>query len=174
MNRRIASPPIASPRGFTLVEAAICAVIVALMGVAAGSAVASAGRSREELRTRAHANAAADRLLAEILGKSFDDPESPDAIAGIDAGEDKRQRLTYDDIDDYDGLELDPIEDPRGNALAPSTMKARIEVVSMDPELLERSLTRTGLAFVRVQILTGTRVIAERSAYRARHAEASQ
>jgi prepilin-type N-terminal cleavage/methylation domain-containing protein len=163
-----------SPRGFTLIEAAICAVIVGIMGVAAGSAAAAAGRSREELRTRAQANAAADRLMAEVLGKAFDDPQSPGAIAGLDAGEVKRDRLTYDDIDDYDGLELDPIDDPRGNALAASTMKATVEVVSMDAGSFERAPDRTGLAFVRVQVLTGERVIAERTAYRARHAEASQ
>lgn len=160
--------------GFTLVEAAICAVVVALMGVAAGSAVASAGRSREELRTRASANAAAERLLAEVLGKAFEDPQSPDAPAGLDAGEVKDDRLTYDDIDDYDGVQLSPILDPKGNPLGMDTMSAAIDVASISPEDFGRAAERTGLALVRVRVRIGTRIVAERTAYRARDAEAAQ
>ncbi len=161
-------------RGFTLVEAAICALVVALMGVAAGSAAAAAGRARESLRTRAQASAAAERVLAEVLGKEFDDPQTPDAPAGIDANESKSDRTTFDDIDDYDGARLAPIEDAHGTRLAPTPLQATIDVYSIDPSTVARSATRTGLALVRVRVLDGARVIVERSAYRSRNAEGTR
>lgn len=164
----------ATRHGFTLVEAAICALVVALMGVAAGSAVAVAGRSREELRTRAIANAAAEQILAEVVSKAFDDPQTPDAPAGLDVDEDKNDRFTFDDIDDYGGLTIVPIQDPRGNLLAPKAMEAGIDVVALDPATMERSASRTGLALVQVRITLDKRVIVERTAYRARTAEGLQ
>lgn len=166
--------PSAHPRGFTLVEAAICAVVVALMGVAAGSAVATAGRARESLRSRAQASAAAECVLAEVLGKAFDDPQSPDANAGVDAGETPTDRATLDDIDDYGNLKIHPIEDVHGAKLAPATLHAMVDVASIDPSTLARSATRTGLALVRVQIIENGRIVVERTAYRARNAEGSQ
>lgn len=163
-----------SGRGFTLVEAAICAVVVAMMGVAAGTAVAAAGRAREELRTRALASAAAECLLAEILGKAFDDPQTPNAPLGLDDDEDKNDRFTYDDIDDYNGMIIKPIVDPRGNSLAPKSMEAQVFVANLDAASLDSVEERTGLAIVRVRILDGNRVLVERTAHRARSAEASQ
>ena len=161
-------------RGFTLVEAAICAVVVALMGVAAGSAAAGAAKARESLRTRAQASAAAEAILAETLGKAFDDPQSPNAVAGLDAGETTADRSTLDDVDDFDALKLAPIKDIHGAQLAPGTMYATIDVNSIDPITLARSATRTGLALVRVRIFDREHVVIDRSAYRARNAEGTR
>lgn len=159
--------------GFTLVEAAICSVVVALMGVAAGTAVASAGRAREELRSRVIANAAADRIMSEVLGKAFDDPQSPDAPSGLDDGESASDRSTFDDIDDYDGMRLSPATDAGLGALIPGVHEVQIEVSGVDLVTLERSNDRTGLAYVRVRVVRGDRVVGERVAFRARNAEAS-
>lgn len=153
-----------------MIEAVMCALIVALMGVGAGSAVAAAARGRDELRTRAEANAAADMLLAEICGRAFDDPETPDAVAGLDAGERHADRATLDDVDDYDALELAPVTLADGTVLT-KALKVRVEVTSIDATDFGRSSGRTGLALVRVQVRDARRIVAERSAYRARHAE---
>ncbi len=156
-------------RAFTIIEAVICSIVVALMAVAAGGAVAGATRARTELATRALAIATADMLLAEILTRSYADPQTPDAALGTDAGESTLTRSTLDDVDDYNGLILSPITDRSGEAVAPVSLACRIKIEQFDTTtMMPTTLSRTGLARITIDILQGTRVIATRVAFRAR------
>lgn len=156
-------------RAFTIIEAVICSIVVAFMAVAAGGAVAGATRARNTLATSAMANATADILLAEILPRSYVDPQTPDAALGIDTGESTATRSTLDDIDDYSGLVLSPITNRSGEAIAPTTLTARITIEQFDATTMKpTTLARTGLTRITIEILQGTRIVATRVAFRSR------
>lgn len=114
MNRR--AP--AKARAFTLVEAAVSTVIVAVMIVAAMEAIGSSAEARRrsaELRT---ADDLIDWMLAEVASAYFEEPLTSGAAAlGPDAG-DKDAPRTFNDVDDYHGLAMSPPLDRDGEPVA--------------------------------------------------------
>lgn len=107
--RSVARP---SARAFTLVEAVVSTIVVGTMFAAAVAAVGAAARDRRvqaEMRT---GPALAQMLMSEILSRRFQDPDGSTTI-GRDAGEDS-SRTTWDDVDDYNGLDQSPPADRSG------------------------------------------------------------
>lgn len=95
------------PNGFTLIEALVAAVVLAL-SVAAVTVPFTAGARNQEVELRmAMANGLAEQLMEEILQRSFEEPDDGDNLAedesafGPDAGENGRAQ--YDAIDDFNG-----------------------------------------------------------------------
>lgn len=95
-------------RAFSLVEALVAIVTVGVVVVAALAAAGGAKAGYEHLQERARADLSAQQLLAEILPLAYADPDGSAAL-GLDAGEATApNRLTLDDVDDYNGLADDP------------------------------------------------------------------
>ncbi len=93
--------------GFTLVEATMCIVIVALMLVAGFAAAGSSARARLTLAEQRSGHALIRGVLAEIQQRPYTDPELL-AGFGVEGGESRTDRSTLDDVDDYEGLTESP------------------------------------------------------------------
>lgn len=100
------------PRAFTLVEAAISIVIVAVMFVAALSTLAGAARSRGLQAQWRRADTLGNSLMREILQTGFGDSGS--LIVGINLS---GNRTAYNDIDDYHELVERPPTNRDGDTL---------------------------------------------------------
>lgn len=86
-------------RGFTLVEALLAAVILA-MAIAAITMPFTAGAQHElEAARRTLGVTLAQEMMEEVLSKPFYDPNG-ESLCGPEAGE---TRAGFDNIDDYDG-----------------------------------------------------------------------
>jgi prepilin-type N-terminal cleavage/methylation domain-containing protein len=90
-------------KGFTLIEALMAAVILA---VAVGGIVAPIAASYQQTRNVKQTSIAlsmAQQLLDEIVARPFTDPTDSSVVLGPDAGE--TTRPTFDNIDDYHGYQ---------------------------------------------------------------------
>ena len=90
------------PSGFTIVEAVLTIVIVAVMLVAALNTAGSSARGRL-VRASQHVGPLLARgLLAEVLQARDEDPQgSP--VFGPESSESGASRAAFDDVDDYNG-----------------------------------------------------------------------
>ncbi len=116
-------------RGFTMVEAVAAAGIVALLTVAALSAVGSAARLRAASEDRVAAALLAQDLLTEIQSRPYDDP---DAVAPV-GSEEGTTRAIFDDVDDYDTMVDSPPRLADGTPMAGKSAwgrSVRVEYVS--------------------------------------------
>jgi MSHA pilin protein MshD len=148
--------------GFTMIEAAISAAIVAVMLASAISVAASAGKSQYKTAERATASALADAMLAEISALAYADPDgSP--VFGVEGDEVTDDRTTYDDVDDYHGLNESAPELRDGTKIAGLTGWDRAVTVAYvtlaSPDTT--SVADTGLKRISVTIThNGAKVLA--------------
>lgn len=134
-------------RGFTLVEAAVCIVIVGVMLVASLSVIGSSALSRRKGAELRKAHDLCRTFMGEIQGLPLDDPSTGSATFGPEIGESDAPRA-FDDVDDYHNFsELCPTS--RDGACYPGydgwTLSISISRVKVD---------RTG--FYHVDVDTGT------------------
>ncbi|MEX2575964.1 MAG: prepilin-type N-terminal cleavage/methylation domain-containing protein [Halofilum sp. (in: g-proteobacteria)] len=90
-----------SNAGFTLVELVIAIVVLAAASAGVLLIFANATAASADPQIRAQARAVAAAYMDEILLQPYVDPD------GDDSGED---RVTFDDVDDYDGLNEPPTD----------------------------------------------------------------
>lgn len=123
----------ASDGAFTIVEAVISTIIVAVMLVAALSTV-GASRLTEHKASLAHqGRLLAESLMAEVLRCDYEDPNGA-AVFGREAGESATTRTDFDDVDDYDGWSSSPPRTKTGTQLSSTTDWTRtVTVVWIDP-----------------------------------------
>lgn len=114
--------------GFTLIEAAMGSIVVAILLGAGLTAVTQATKARKIVQERALAQAYAQEIIEEIASKDYWDADESLPPLGIDPGEVAGNRATYDDCDDYAGLTMSPIRVESGDALSDSTWEARVNV----------------------------------------------
>jgi len=100
----------------TLVEVVVSTLIVGLMTVAALDGLGAATRSCEWAGNRGIAQGLADDLMAEILTKSYSDPDGS-AVFGLESGE-AAPRDNFDDVDDFNGWNSLPPKAADGATLA--------------------------------------------------------
>ena len=84
--------------GFTLIELVIFIIIVSVAVVGILSVMNTVVKSSADPMVRKQAAALADSILEEILLKSYQDPDGLPNV--VESG-----RNTYDDVDDYNGLD---------------------------------------------------------------------
>jgi type II secretory pathway pseudopilin PulG len=84
-------------RGFTLAESLFAVVLVGTVGLALGTALASASKLNSTGRHEVNATQLARALMEEIHARSFERLGNP----GWDAG--TTSRISYDDVFDYNG-----------------------------------------------------------------------
>ena len=154
-------------QGFTIVEAAISVVIVAVMLTAVLQTVgqSSAMQFRVAERTRGHQ--LARRLMNEIMQQGYVDPAAP-ASMGPDAGE---SRPTYNDVDDYNSLdESPPVNKDLSSLSVPlgSTWRRTVSVVWIRPGSLATASPQieTGLKRITVTVYHNGVVVTTLSAIR--------
>lgn len=106
-------------RAFTLVEAVISTIIVAVMLVAALSAVGASRVIQYKVSLHNRGRLLAESLLAEIVQQAYEDPNDP-VVFGPETGEQTTNREDFDDVDDYDNWSESPLEDKDGNEIPQS------------------------------------------------------
>lgn len=107
----VSTPPPRRPTprraAFTLVEAAISMVIIAVMVVAALETVGAAAKARALTLDRRIGSTLSHDLMAEVLQNAYVEPiDTPNF--GRESGESGGSRANYDDVDDYDGWSESP------------------------------------------------------------------
>ncbi len=113
-------------RGFTLIELIVTIVVTAIALTGLGVGLLTASRNSVDPVISMRAATLAQAYLDEILSKRFDEQNGLGGVTrcneagqpacsimmGADAGE---ARATYDDVDDYNGLNESPPRDAFGN-----------------------------------------------------------
>jgi Tfp pilus assembly protein PilV len=84
-------------RGFTLAEALIASVFLAIAAVGVAGTLAASSRTSEKIGQYANCQSLARELLEEVSSKSFVVQTNPGYSAGTHV------RTNYDDMTDYDG-----------------------------------------------------------------------
>ncbi len=102
--------------GFTLVEAVISMVIVAVMFVAALNTVGASKLTQHKASLVSQGQMLAESLMSEILQQNYQEPGST-YVFGREAGESDTIRTAYDDVDDYQGWTESPPVAKDGTAL---------------------------------------------------------
>lgn len=90
-------------RGFTLIEASICSVLVSALLLASLSTLGASARTYHDRASRQAAILLAQDLMTEILQHGYRDDLYPGTI-GPEPDENALDRRTFDDVDDYAGL----------------------------------------------------------------------
>ncbi|HYE62602.1 MAG TPA: hypothetical protein VD997_11460 [Phycisphaerales bacterium] len=156
-----------TPLAFTIVEAMVSIVVVALM-LGAALTAAGAARTRQEANAaRAQANWLAQSLMAEILAKPYTDPQGLNLL-GLEVNELLTLRSSLDDVDDYDGLTENPPKNPDGTSIAGYTGWSRTASVAnvLATNFATTSLTDTNYKRVTVTVKKGRQTMAQLTALR--------
>lgn len=101
--------------GATLIELIVSTVIISISVTAVMMVVANTSRTSADPMIRTQALSVAGAYFEEILSQALTDPSGTD-VGGPESGE---VRATYDDVNDYDGLnDNSGAIDQDGNAIA--------------------------------------------------------
>ncbi len=134
-------------RGFTMIEAVICIVLVGIALVAALQTVGATAKSSTITERRAIGMMLAHDLMSEVLAHPYKDPDG--ALLGLELGELLSDRTTFDDVDDFNGYTEKPPRDASGSVISGFTDWRRTVAVDLvDPaapdtvRLLDRGAKR--------------------------------
>jgi type II secretory pathway pseudopilin PulG len=134
-----------SSRGFSLLEAVMAAMIVAVMLVAALNTVGASRITQHKATVVSRGRLLAESLLAEILQQDYQEPGATH-VFGLEAAESQISRSNYDDVDDYQGWTASPPVAQDGTVLPNTTNWRRTVTVEwvdpLDPQQV--SGTETG------------------------------
>jgi MSHA pilin protein MshD len=156
-------------RAFTLVEAAVSCIIIAVM-LSAALATSGAARAREQKAIdRQRGLFLAQSLMSEILDKVYVDPGAL-PLFGPEAAEVGHARSTFNDVDDFDHLNDSPPKDSAGAAILGYTRWARtVSVQWVTPgNLNTASLTETNLKKITVTVTKNGVPVVELNALRSK------
>jgi len=153
--------------GFSLVETAIATVLVGGLFVVAMNMVGASRITQSRYADREQALLVAEDLLNEILAMPYEEPGGGAAF-GIEVGESLNLRTSFDDTDDYHGINESPPIDRDGNAVPGAERFVREVAVQWveldDPETVSPS--ETGVKRVTVTVSLAGRKLAELSGLR--------
>jgi hypothetical protein len=161
-------------KAFTLAEALVATVLVAVVIVTAMNAAGSVRKTEISAAKRAFGVRLAEELVEEIDRTSYMEPRAASDAISLEAGEDQALRRTLDDVDDYHGLREDPLTDIDGHAIAKASGWSRqVEVMwtrADDP--MGDSGISLGRKRITVRVQYGPAVVAQLVAFRARNVPA--
>ena len=121
-------------RGFSLVEAILATILTATLLVVALNTVSAARWGQYNNAMASCGMALAQSLWAEIEPLDYEDPNIPGSL-GLETGESATVRATLNDVDDYQGLALNPITDINGVTLpAYTNWQVNVTVQYADPQ----------------------------------------
>lgn len=147
--------PLDRRSGFSLLETTMAALLTSLLLVVTLSSAASVGLTLTQRGHTLQAAQLASLLMTEISEKCFQDPLDSTVALGVDSGEAVSNRAMLDDVDDFNGLNLNPIVDRNGVALPNSsgwqaTINVAYATVSQ-PQTI--SLSATKLKRIEVRLI---------------------
>ena len=161
-------------RGLTMVEAAACTVLVALVAAAALQTAGAAKVTQVRAADLVQAQSLAQGMLTEVIQKPFLDPDIVDPSnpgpAGLESGEDATKKTTFDDVDDFRNWAESPPQNTAGVALAErAEWRREVTVQWVDvSDLTTVSTSATDAKQVTVNVLRNGRKLATLSAVRTR------
>jgi MSHA pilin protein MshD len=166
-------PVKAARRGaFTLVEAVVCTLVVAVLFLVAVQAVGLSAtiqhRAAERARGRALASALLDEVVQQKYASTSASPVAYELIFG-DKPANGNGRSGFDDVDDYNGYSEKPPVNRDGTSIkGASEYRRQVEVTPVDPQDPSRSsATDEGLKRVTVTVTRNRLLVARVSAMRA-------
>jgi hypothetical protein len=150
-------------KGFTIVEAAISAIVLGLLAAATLNTVSSAAASRRVTADRSRARLLADDLIGELNPLAYADPSNEAAALGPDALETNgASRVLFDDVDDYHGLTESPPMETDGKVipgLTGWTRETRVQWASPASPTTNAAFETT-VKRITVTVRRGNRVLA--------------
>lgn len=161
----------AAGRAFSLVETAICVVIVGVMYVAAMNTVAASRVSQSRINERGHGYLLAQALMGEILQQAYEDTEVAVRVFGIEPNElPISSRAAFDDVDDYDNWSFSPPQDRDGDPIPNTGWWTRsVFVDRVKPENVNQVVgAERGVKRITVTVREGNRDLATLVALRSR------
>ena len=160
-------------RGFSLVEATLCTLLVGILFTAAVQAVGLSGTIQFKAADRARGRALAWALVDEVVQQKYSlasDPSSSvfDLLLGATAGPRAGDRTGFDDVDDYRNYSDAPPLNRDGTAVPGAAGYARrVTVAYADPlDLTQPSATDTGVKRVTVVVTRNGQTVARATALR--------
>lgn len=137
-------------KGFTLLEALLAAIVLALAVTAITVPFTAAAQHDQMDATRTMAVNLAQEMMEEILGKSFNaagDPNTP----GPEAGE---TRSTFDQFDDYHGYSeaQGQIADRSGAVIGDAAANSLSRTVSAQYTYVDGQDTGASATFIRITV----------------------
>jgi len=146
-----------APAGFTMIEAVVSVLIVAVLLTASLYATGAAGTLRYKTADGAIGSFLASGLMGEIMTLAYEDPNKV-PVFGLEPGESPATRSNYDDVDDYNGWTESPPADRNGVALPGLSgwqRSVKVEwVMASDPNQV--SMVETGAKRVTVTVKHGS------------------
>ena len=142
-------------------------VILSVMLVTALNTVGVSRLGQRWNADRVRAMSLASDLMAEILEKSYADPNEP-ALFGPEVSEILIGRPAFDDVDDYAGFKDTPPSDRTGKALAGlSSWSRQVDVVFVASSDLTKAVALdAGLKRITVTVRRGGQLMATLTAVR--------
>jgi MSHA pilin protein MshD len=104
-------------RAFTLVEAMVSVVIIAVLLVVGLNVVGASGMNQYRSAQRATAAALAHDLMSDILQQPYKEPTTA-PVFGPESGESASNKAQFDDVDDFNGWSESPPRDRANTALS--------------------------------------------------------
>lgn len=153
--------------GFGLVETVVATALVGVLMVAALRTVGVSIFTQYKAAERTAGQMLADGLMAEILAKSYADPDSSPQF-GPEAGESSTSKANYDDVDDYQGWNESPPQYADGNPMPDLTgWKRSVAVCWVDPSDVSKDKSSdTGAKRITVTVQHNNVTVASRIAIR--------
>lgn len=119
--------------GFTLIEASISIVILAVMVVMALNTLGSSARSKRIQASLSRGPSLAAQLMTEVLQGHYEEPNDS-VVFGPEPSETGGTRAAFDDVDDYHGWSATPPQDTDGTAISGlAGWERSVTVVYADP-----------------------------------------
>ncbi len=148
-------------RGFSMVEAVFCVVLVGGLVVVSLDALGASKMAQRNLGVRAIGQLLASSLMSEIMNQSYQDPnELP--LFGVELSENSTLRSSFDDVDDYSGWSASPPQNRDGTQIPGLTgWSQAVQVNCADPaNLSTKRLTDTGVKRITVTLTRKNVVVA--------------
>ena len=131
-------------RGFSLIEATMSMLLVAVLLVAALSTLSASTTTSRISAERATGLLLAQDLMAEIICAAYIEPEEVPSF-GPEGAEDDGTRSAFDDVDDYHNWDASPPERRDGTAIPDrATWRRLVAVAHVNPDNLQVTIGNDG------------------------------
>lgn len=140
-------------RGFSMVEAAFCIVLVGGLVVVSLDTLGASKMAQRNLGERALGQLLASSLMSEIMNQSYKDPNEL-SVFGLELSEISAARSVFDDVDDYAGWTASPPQNRDGTVIPGLTgWRQTVQVYRADPaDFAIQKITDSGVKQVTVTI----------------------
>ncbi|HUU93283.1 MAG TPA: prepilin-type N-terminal cleavage/methylation domain-containing protein [Phycisphaerae bacterium] len=152
LHRKGAHRPVDSRRGFSLIEATMAMLLVAILLVAALSTLSAATTTSRISAERATGLLLAQDLMAEITCAAYVEPAQAPSF-GPEGGEADGTRSAFDDVDDYHNWDASPPERRDGTAIPDrTTWRRSVQVRYVNPNNLPQTVA-TNMGAKRITVV---------------------